>query len=145
MMFQRTSPSFSSSPRYRLEQTVFPPTPGLAPLARSARVMSAPALDPSTPITLVSREGVEFTVTLGALRVSGVLSRLFASADARDFEEQRTRTVQLRDVSTAIVRKIVEYCEYRQTYEGSNKAPPPFEIAGEDAIELLMTANFLDV
>jgi transcription elongation factor B subunit 1 len=106
---------------------------------------SSTPLDPSTPITLISSQGDEFVVEYDLLRASGVLKRLFASSEAADFEEQRSKVVKLRDISTAILRKIIDYCEYKHAHEHSSKAPPPFHIDEEDAIELLMAANFLDI
>jgi transcription elongation factor B subunit 1 len=107
--------------------------------------MADDPVDSSTPLTLISREGDKFVVTYELISVSSVLKRLFARKDATDFEEQCTRVVQLREISTATLRKIIEYCEYKHTHERSNKAPPKFEINGDEAMELLMGANFLDV
>jgi len=107
--------------------------------------MSAtPPVEPTTPITLISSQGVEFIVEYDLLRASGVLSHLFSSNEA-NFDEQRTRVVRLRQVPTSALRRIIEYCEYRRAHEHSNKAPPKFEIQGSEAIDLLMAANFLDV
>lgn len=116
------------------------------PSHAAPRVMSSSTpLDPSTPITLVSSQGDEFVVEYDLLRASGVLKRLFASSEAADFEEQRSKVVKLRDISTTILRKIIDYCEYKRAHEHSSKAPPRFQIDEEDAIELLMAANFLDI
>jgi transcription elongation factor B subunit 1 len=107
--------------------------------------MSSDALDPQTPITLISSEGDEFVVAYELLCASNVLKRLFSCKRSRDFEEQRTRVVTLRDISSAALRKIIEYCEYKHTYEHSSTAPPRFEIKGEEALELLMAGEFLDI
>jgi len=109
------------------------------------RAMSATPLDPKTPITLVSSEGDAFVVEYEIVRASSVLEHLFASSEAADFEEQRTKVFKLRDVSTSILRKIIEWMEYKRAHEHSSKMPPRFEIDGEDAIELLMAANYLDI
>jgi len=118
---------------------------GLPNLTSLRHAMSATPLDPKTPIKLVSSQGDEFVVEYELLRASSVLEHLFASSEAADFEEQRTKVFKLRDVSTSILRKIIEWMEYKRAHEHSSKTPPRFEIDGEDAIELLMAANYLDI
>lgn len=105
--------------------------------------MSTSELDPKTIITLVSADGDEFAVEYGLVSASSVLRRMLNSKG--NFLEQRTKVVNLSTIPTSALEKVIEYCEYRRMYAHSSKRPPKFEINGDEALELLLASNFLDI
>ena len=61
------------------------------------------------------------------------------SEDGDDINE-----IVLEVISGPLLKKVCEYFEYRERYKDSEE-PPDFEPALEDALDLLIAANYLDL
>jgi transcription elongation factor B subunit 1 len=63
---------------------------------------------------------------------------------ASRFQEGVQQQIRFPEIASAILRVAIAYMEYRQRYEGVQE-PPPFPVAPEIALEVLMAANYLDM
>ncbi|CAO1619718.1 unnamed protein product [Parajaminaea phylloscopi] len=95
-------------------------------------------------ITLTSEEGDTFTLDKSAAMRSSVIRSMLDGG----FEESETGTVHLQ-IRSAVLEKVVEYLEWVHKYSDASEGTriPDFEktIPPELALELLITADFLDV
>lgn len=61
------------------------------------------------------------------------------------FAEEVGGKVQLRDISSQILEKVIQYFYFKLKYTNTtSERIPEFNIEPEIALELLMAANFLD-
>jgi len=59
--------------------------------------------------------------------------------------ESQKNTITFAEISTPILEKTLQYCQYKVRYQGSTGKIPEFVIEPEIALELLMCSNFLDL
>lgn len=115
--------------------------------AGAAASSSLSSSRPST-IKLISAEKDEFIVERRVAMVSGFLRSLLSSDN---WLENTRGEVNFPSISTSALKKAIEYMEYKVKYTtgpgaSDPRAPiPQFNIPVEDALELLATANFLDL
>ncbi|PWN22034.1 POZ domain-containing protein [Microstroma glucosiphilum] len=95
-------------------------------------------------ITLISEEGDSFKISRAAALRSGTIKSTLQGT----FVESETNTVNLQ-IRSPVLEKVVEYLEWAHKFSGASEGTrvPDFEkqIPPELALELLMTADFLDV
>ena len=60
-----------------------------------------------------------------------------------EFVEQVAGEINFRDISGAVLERVVQYFFYKTRYETSAEVPR-FEVEPEYALEMLMAANFLN-
>ncbi|EKX33873.1 hypothetical protein GUITHDRAFT_81023 [Guillardia theta CCMP2712] len=90
-------------------------------------------------VTLISAEGFEFVIERRCALMSGTIKAMLSAT----FMESQENTVTFPEISTPILEKVVEYFYYKVRYAQSSDIPE-FKIEPENALELLMAANFLD-
>eukprot|EP01108_Squamamoeba_japonica_P006944 TRINITY_DN573_c0_g1_i1.p3 TRINITY_DN573_c0_g1~~TRINITY_DN573_c0_g1_i1.p3 ORF type:complete len:107 (-),score=27.00 TRINITY_DN573_c0_g1_i1:62-382(-) len=95
-----------------------------------------------THITLISSDGFRFVVHTEAAMVSGAIRTVLTGPGG--FIEQTTGEMNFRDISGAVLERVVQYFYYKLRYRHSSADIPPFHIEPEYALEMLMAANFLD-
>jgi hypothetical protein len=61
------------------------------------------------------------------------------------FSESLKNEITFPEVSTAILEKVLQYAEYKVRYTNATVRIPEFVIEPEVALELLLTANYLDL
>jgi transcription elongation factor B subunit 1 len=61
-----------------------------------------------------------------------------------DYREAKTNVITFRDISGAVLERVVQYFHFKHRYTNSVEDIPTFPIDPEFALELLMAANFLD-
>jgi transcription elongation factor B subunit 1 len=52
--------------------------------------------------------------------------------------------VVLGDMSAAVLERVVQYLHYKLKWSVARTPPPEFEIPPEQALELLVAANYLE-
>mmetsp|Transcript_22082 Transcript_22082/g.72728 ORF Transcript_22082/g.72728 Transcript_22082/m.72728 type:complete len:101 (-) Transcript_22082:41-343(-) len=92
-------------------------------------------------VTLISAEGFEFVIERRCALMSGTIKAMLSGPAT--FMESQENTVTFPEISTPILEKVVEYFYYKVRYAQSSDIPE-FKIEPENALELLMAANFLD-
>ena len=60
------------------------------------------------------------------------------------FSESKEGSATFPEISTDILEKIIQYFHYKQRWTNSREPVPEFQVAPEEALNLLMAANFLD-
>ena len=65
-------------------------------------------------------------------------------ACAGQFSEGQTGEIKFPEINAKVLEKTVQYFYYKLKYTGSTGNLPDFKIEPEQALELLMAANFLD-
>ncbi|SCU88248.1 LAFA_0E11562g1_1 [Lachancea sp. 'fantastica'] len=94
-------------------------------------------------VTLVSKNNVEVTISREAASVSPVLRSMLSSP----FIEQQENKIELKDIDSNVLQKVVEYLEYHQKYitVSENEDIPEFEVPTEMSLELLLVADYLNI
>eukprot|EP00897_Mesotaenium_endlicherianum_P002707 jgi/Mesen1/2464/ME000158S01662 len=102
------------------------------------------ALRKEDTVTLISAEGFAFVVSRKAAMVSNTLKNMLSSTGG--FQETDTGEVRFPEISTHILEKMCQYWYYKLRYSNpaNQKNIPEFYIEPENALELLMAANYLD-
>ena len=93
-------------------------------------------------VTLVSAEGFEYVVDYEAACVSNMIKNLMTSAGG--FSELESNKIKFPEISGPILEKVCQYFYYKLRHTNSPGPLPEFKIEPEQALELLMAANFLD-
>ncbi|GHP06613.1 hypothetical protein PPROV_000535800 [Pycnococcus provasolii] len=93
-------------------------------------------------VKLISAEGFEFIVDQRAASVSNTIKNMLSSQGA--FTETELGEVKFPEITTEVLEKICQYFYYKLRYTNSTSQIPEFAIAPEQALSLLMSANFLD-
>mmetsp|Transcript_17009 Transcript_17009/g.28079 ORF Transcript_17009/g.28079 Transcript_17009/m.28079 type:complete len:118 (+) Transcript_17009:131-484(+) len=110
--------------------------------------LTAPALQRDTSkdnletVTLVSAEGHEFIVEKRAAMVSNTIKNMLNTPG--EFVEKSGGKIDLKDISTPILEKVIQYFYYKMKYTKSQVPIPEFKVEPDIALELMMAANFLD-
>ncbi|CAB4377675.1 POZ domain-containing protein [Rhizophagus irregularis] len=98
---------------------------------------------PSTDyVKLISKDGFEFIIERNAALASGTIKNMLSSPG--QFMESEQNEVHFRDITAVILEKVCQYLYYKVRYTGSQTEIPQFQIEPNQALELLMTADFLD-
>jgi transcription elongation factor B subunit 1 len=99
---------------------------------------------PVGKVRLVSGDGFTFIVDEEAARVSATLRGMLDSEG--DFQETKSRTIHLRDVSSRALERCCSYMYHKLQYSQTpSRSIPQFDVAPELALELLMASNYLDM
>lgn len=91
-------------------------------------------------VTLVSSDGFSYVISREAALVSGTLRGMLSS---NSFLEAKQKRVNLSTIEGILLEKVCEYLNYNVNYKDATD-PPAFDIPPEYALELLMTADYLD-
>jgi transcription elongation factor B subunit 1 len=100
----------------------------------------AAAADEQGEVTLVSSDGQKFTISRKKALLSGTLKAMLTGSGPVDHSGE----VELKEITGPILAKVVEYFEFRLKYENTHDEIPEFPIKAEEALDLLMAANYLD-
>ena len=113
--------------------------------------------NPSTFLSIrqISKEGISFTVDIQVAKMSKIVENTIDEDDGEDHE------IQLPNVKSAVLAKVIEYCEYYQTNEMTPITTPLKSSKLEDMVqpfytdfckvdknmlcELVTAANFMDI
>ena len=99
---------------------------------------------PPGKVKLISGDDRVFIVDEEAARVSTTIRGMLDSEG--DFQETKSRTVHLRDISARALEKCCQYFYYKLRYSNvPSKSIPQFDVPPELALELLMASNYLDM
>jgi len=60
------------------------------------------------------------------------------------FAESKEGSATFPEISTEVLEKIIQYFHYKQRWTNSREPVPEFPVNPEEALNLLMAANFLD-
>lgn len=94
-------------------------------------------------VRLISAEGHEFVVHRDVATVSGTIASMLQGPGT--FAEAQLGEINFREISSAVLQHVIEYCYYKRKYTGESEPPPEFVVPPAMALEILMAANFLDV
>jgi len=93
-------------------------------------------------IKLISSDGKEFIVNKSiALAGSNTLNSMLSNSG--DFEESGGE-ITLREINGKILEIVIEYFKFKNQYANATGEIPEFKVAPENAIPVLLAANFLD-
>ena len=99
---------------------------------------------PKKTVKLVSAEGFVFVVDYKAACVSNTIRSMLSSRGS--FTETELGEVKFPEIRAAALERVCQYFYHKLKYQNaSTKAIPEFRVEPEMALELLMSANFLDV
>ncbi|RKP39300.1 BTB/POZ protein [Dimargaris cristalligena] len=98
--------------------------------------------DDQSYIRLVSNDGFVMHIHKSVAKGSGAVRNLLASSG--QFMESKTNEFAFRDIRGPILEKVCQYLYYKHKYDQTWTDVPEFPIEPEIALELLMTADFLD-
>jgi len=108
--------------------------------AAEARVDSAE--EPMDPVKLIASDGTEVILDRRAAMVSGTIKAMLTGPG--NFSEAQQGEIKFPEISGPILEKTVAYFYYKLRYTNHQGTLPEFKIEPENALELLMAANYLD-
>ena len=73
--------------------------------------------------------------------VSGTLRAMLTS----QFSEAKSSEVNLSEIRASVLEKAIRYCHYKLRYQDGQGKVPAFKIEPDEALELLMASNYLDL
>eukprot|EP01100_Stratorugosa_tubuloviscum_P001835 TRINITY_DN1416_c1_g2_i1.p1 TRINITY_DN1416_c1_g2~~TRINITY_DN1416_c1_g2_i1.p1 ORF type:complete len:124 (-),score=51.27 TRINITY_DN1416_c1_g2_i1:102-419(-) len=94
-------------------------------------------------VRLISAEGHEFVIDKRAAMVSGTISNLLNPTGV--FSEGSKGVIPLREISTPILEKVIQYFYYKLRYNDQTSEIPEFQIEPESVLDVLLAANYLEV
>jgi transcription elongation factor B subunit 1 len=94
-------------------------------------------------LKFISAEGEAFEVKESLAMLCGMV-RTMLSSNASMFSEGSKREIYFAELNSGTLKKVIEYLDYKSTYNASKGQIPPFDIPPESAMELLLAANYLD-
>lgn len=97
---------------------------------------------PAATVRLISAEGFEFIIDYEAACVSNTIKNMLSSKGT--FTETELGEIRFPEITAPILEKVCQYFYYKLRYTNSTHDIPPFDIAPEFALELLMASNYLD-
>ncbi|RKP25523.1 RNA polymerase II transcription elongation factor [Syncephalis pseudoplumigaleata] len=96
----------------------------------------------SDTVRLVSADGKVFTVKREAAMCSGTIKNMLSSEAY--FMESTNNEISFPEIKSEILQQVCEYLEYKHKYSNHTENIPEFHIDVENALELLMAADYLD-
>ncbi|KAK9463139.1 BTB/POZ protein [Lipomyces oligophaga] len=93
-------------------------------------------------VLLVSSDGYEFSILRSAAMISGTLRGMLS--ESSNFVEARQNRVELHGISGVLLEKVCEYLYYNLKHQNNPGTFPSFDVPPEMALELLVTADYLD-
>lgn len=96
----------------------------------------------SEKVTLISQDGQAFVIDKETVKLSKVLE-MFLDPEL-GWKESQTNTIHLKGINSRILDRVCTYLQYKKHFEGSNYCPP-FDIAAEESLDLLLVADYLEV
>ena len=55
-----------------------------------------------------------------------------------------SKDIELPEITSAVLEKVIQYWHFKQKYTGSSKAIPEFHIPPEFALQILLAADYLE-
>uniref|UniRef100_A0A7S2INR4 Elongin-C n=1 Tax=Haptolina brevifila TaxID=156173 RepID=A0A7S2INR4_9EUKA len=107
-----------------------------------AALASARAQSSMEPVKLIASDGSEIIIDKRAAMVSGTIKAMLAGPG--EFAEGQSGEIKFPDINAKVLEKTVQYFYYKLKYTNHTGPLPEFKIEPEQALELLMAANFLD-
>jgi len=93
-----------------------------------------------TYVKLVSADGPEFFIERRiALQVDTMKAMLEGN-----FRESEEGVIRFPDIAGKTLEKIIQYLHYKDKYSNSTARIPEFQIEPDEALELLVAANYLN-
>lgn len=107
----------------------------------AANPLAAPtaAAEPAY-VKLISAEKHVFYLERRVALVSGMIRTVLASSGFREGSGE----ISFPEISTPVLEKVIEYFHYKVKYNNSKTPIPEFPMPPEQALEVLMAANYLD-
>ncbi|CAF0852336.1 unnamed protein product [Rotaria sp. Silwood1] len=93
-------------------------------------------------VKLISSDEHEFYVKRDLALTSQTIKAMLSGPG--QYAENETNVIHFRSISSQVLARICSYFAYKARYSNSTIEIPEFPIAPEQALELLMAANFLD-
>ncbi|KAJ6263804.1 hypothetical protein Dda_2376 [Drechslerella dactyloides] len=103
----------------------------------------AAIVDDQGVLTLVSNDDFQFVVPKRTAFASKTIRNMFNKNTG--YIEAKENRVRFDDMNGVLLEKVCEYFCYKEKYNGSRGAVPEFKIPPEMALELMTTADFLEV
>eukprot|EP00160_Parvularia_atlantis_P014542 Unigene3684_Nuclearia_a/m.11235 Unigene3684_Nuclearia_a/g.11235 ORF Unigene3684_Nuclearia_a/g.11235 Unigene3684_Nuclearia_a/m.11235 type:complete len:107 (-) Unigene3684_Nuclearia_a:1353-1673(-) len=101
---------------------------------------------PREYVKLISYDNFVFIVDKKVAMQSGTIRTMLSGSG--QFTESLNNEITFRNISSPILEKVCQYLYYHHRYSAPTSTErdiPEFPIEPEYALELLMTANFLDL
>jgi len=117
------------------------PIPSMQNVVRAAAA-SARAQSSMDPVKLIASDGSEIIIDRRAALVSGTIKSMLAGPG--QFHESQQGEIKFPEISAKVLEKTVQYFYYKLKHTNHQGPLPEFKIEPEQALELLMAANFLD-
>ncbi|CAF0790551.1 unnamed protein product [Adineta ricciae] len=93
-------------------------------------------------VKLISSDDHEFYVKRDLALTSQTIKAMLSGPG--QYAENETNVIHFRSISSQVLARICSYFAYKARYSNSTIEIPDFIIAPDEALELLMAANFLD-
>ncbi|UJR25378.1 hypothetical protein I4U23_006726 [Adineta vaga] len=93
-------------------------------------------------VKLISSDGHEFYIKRDLALMSQTIRAMLSGPG--QYAENETNIIHFRSISSQVLARICSYFAYKARYSNSAIEIPEFPIAPENALEILMAANFLD-
>eukprot|EP00126_Sphaerothecum_destruens_P013090 Sdes_comp22395_c0_seq1m20861 len=93
-------------------------------------------------VKLISSDGHEFIINRNSAMVSGTIKSMLSGPG--QFSENESNEINFREIKSHILEKVCKYFYYKVRFTNSTTEIPEFPIEPENALDLLMAANFLD-
>lgn len=92
-------------------------------------------------VKLISGDGEEILMDEISAKVSSTIRAMLNS----QFLEGETREITFPDITGKILKKVVEYCDYKVKYgdEEDESKIPVFKMDDVDVVELTLASNYL--
>eukprot|EP00033_Pygsuia_biforma_P001100 GCRY01001252.1.p1 GENE.GCRY01001252.1~~GCRY01001252.1.p1 ORF type:complete len:146 (-),score=22.45 GCRY01001252.1:58-495(-) len=97
--------------------------------------------DAQSKVVLISADGDSFEITMEEACVSKTIKNMLTAPG--HYAETETREITLKEISSPVMKKVIEYFRFRLKYANAPELPE-FEIDPDIVLEVLMAANFLE-
>ncbi|EGG20434.1 putative transcription elongation factor B polypeptide 1 [Cavenderia fasciculata] len=94
-------------------------------------------------LRLYSSTGHEFVLSRKMSYVSGTIKSMLGG-DNSNFIEDQNSEIRFREISTAVLEKVIQYFYFKNKYTNSTTDLPEFPINDKIVVDLLLCAHFLD-
>lgn len=92
-------------------------------------------------VRLLSAEKHVFVLEKKVAMNSGVIKAMLSSDG---FVESRSGEISFDDISTVVLERVIQYLHYKAKHSNSKVPIPEFPVPPEQALDLLLAANYLD-
>ncbi|XP_025209019.1 elongin-C-like [Melanaphis sacchari] len=93
-------------------------------------------------VKLISSDGLEFIIKREYALASGTIKAMLSGPG--QFSEKQTNIIHFREIPSYVLVLVCMYFTYKAYYKDCSGEVPEFFIKPQDALEIIMAANFLE-